>query len=116
MMKLDVVNYIDYSFFDKAKDQQWISKQYRNHYRIGGMKISLDGSPQGRTAWRTIPYLIPPHFSVKDKDYKGYPSIPKDEDVLAIYDQAFKDDIQILTHANGDAAIDQMIRTMKSIS
>ncbi len=25
------------------------SVQYQNHYRIGGVKISLDGSPQGKT-------------------------------------------------------------------
>ena len=38
----------------------WYSPDYKDHYRIGGLKLTLDGSPQGRTAWRTIPYLIPP--------------------------------------------------------
>lgn len=29
---------------------------YCNHLRIGGYKIFLDGSPQGRTAWVSRPY------------------------------------------------------------
>jgi predicted amidohydrolase YtcJ len=34
----------------------------------------------------------------------------------AIYETAFKNNWQILTHANGDAAMDQMIRTMKPLA
>ena len=110
-LKLDVVSYIDYQFVDKYMDSEWNSKTYNNHYRIGGMKITLDGSPQGRTAWRTQPYLIPPDGA--DPDYKGYPAIPNDSVVAALYKKAFKNNWQVLTHGNGDAAMDQMIRTMK---
>jgi predicted amidohydrolase YtcJ len=47
----------------------------------------------------------------------GYPAaIPNDADVAAIYETAFKNNWQILTHANGDAAMDQMIRTMKPLA
>ncbi|EAQ41976.1 amidohydrolase [Polaribacter sp. MED152] len=107
--KIDIVSYIDYSFQDLMKSK-WNKKEYENHYRIGGLKLTLDGSPQGRTAWRTKPYLLAPHNAAPN--YLGYPAIPKDEDVLAIYENAFKNNWQILTHANGDAAMDQMIRTM----
>jgi len=110
-LKLDVVSYIDYLFVDKYMESKWNSKTYDNHYRIGGMKLTLDGSPQGRTAWRTQPYLIPPD-GAKD-GYLGYPAIPNDSMVIAIYEKSFKNNWQILTHANGDAAMDQMIRTMK---
>ena len=54
-LKLDVVSYIDYLFVDKYLESEWKSTNYNNHYRIGGMKVTLDGSPQGRTAWRTTP-------------------------------------------------------------
>ncbi|MHA7863933.1 amidohydrolase [Flagellimonas marinaquae] len=111
-LKLDVVSYIDYLFVDKYLESEWKSTNYNNHYRIGGMKVTLDGSPQGRTAWRTTPYLISPDGA--SADYSGYPAIPQDSVVTAIYDKAFKNNWQILTHANGDAAIDQMIRTMKT--
>lgn len=109
-LKLDVVSYVDYLFLDKYMDTKWNSKTYDNHFRIGGVKLTLDGSPQGRTAWRTEPYLLAPHGAVPD--YSGYAAIEDDEAVTAIYSNAFKNNWQILTHANGDAAMDQMIRTM----
>ena len=113
-LKLDVVSYVDYLFVDKFMKSKWNSSNYHNHYRIGGVKLTLDGSPQGRTAWRTLPYLIPPDGA--KKGYLGYPAIPKDSSVMAIYDKAFKNNWQIHTHANGDAAMDQMIRTMKPVA
>ena len=112
-LKLDVVSYVDYLFVDKFMNSKWYSSNYDNHYRIGGVKLTLDGSPQGRTAWRKLPYLIPPDGA--KKGYLGYPAIPKDSSVMAIYEKAFKNNWQIHTHANGDAAMDQMIRTMKPV-
>lgn len=114
LIEIDVVSYIDYLFVDKYMDSKWYSPEYQNRYRIGGMKVTLDGSPQGRTAWRTQPYLLPPEGA--DKQYSGYPAIPNDEDLLDIYEKGFKNNWQILTHANGDAAMDQMIRTQKLMS
>lgn len=111
--KLDVVSYVDYQFVDKFMNTKWNSKDYYNHFRIGGMKLTLDGSPQGRTAWRTEPYLLPPDGM--PADYSGYPAIPDDDDVINIYEKAFKNNWQTLTHANGDAAMDQMIRTLKPL-
>ncbi|MDZ7613385.1 MAG: amidohydrolase family protein [Flavobacteriaceae bacterium] len=76
-------------------------------YRIAGVKVTLDGSPQGRTAWRTIPYLLPPDG--QKKGYKAYPAVPNDKDYFDAVDSAFMNDRQLLVHANGDAAIDQFI-------
>ena len=112
-LKLDVVSYVDYLFVDKYMGSKWNTNTYNNHYRIGGVKLTLDGSPQGRTAWRTLPYLLPPDGA--KEGYLGYPAIPNDSSVMAIYDKAFKNNWQIHTHANGDAAMDQMIRTMKPV-
>ncbi|MDG1509751.1 MAG: amidohydrolase [Flavobacteriaceae bacterium] len=113
-LKLDVVSYVDYLFVDKYMGSKWNTNTYNNHYRIGGVKLTLDGSPQGRTAWRTLPYLLPPDGA--KEGYLGYPAIPNDSSVMAIYDKAFKNNWQIHTHANGDAAMDQMIRSMKPIA
>lgn len=114
LLKIDVVSYVDYSVSDTLLNTKWYDSNYKNHYRIGGVKLTLDGSPQGRTAWITFPYLIPPDGA--EKGYRGYPAIPSDSDVETIYEKAFKHNWQILTHANGDAAMDQMIRTLKKIS
>lgn len=110
-LKIDVVSYIDYAFADQYMGSIWNSKNYTNHYRIGGMKITLDGSPQGRTAWRTQPYLLPPDGM--GADYAGYPAIPDDATVESIMEKGFQNNWQILVHANGDAAIDQLIRTLR---
>tara|TARA_B110000902_G_scaffold103952_1_gene122736 strand:+ start:7686 stop:9392 length:1707 start_codon:yes stop_codon:yes gene_type:complete len=113
-LKLDVVSYIDYSVADSLLRTDWYRDTYKNHYRIGGVKLTLDGSPQGRTAWRTQPYLIPPEGA--KEGYLGYPAIPSDKDVENIYESAFRNNWQIHTHANGDAAMDQMIRTLKKVT
>lgn len=111
--KLDVVSYIDYAFVDKYMNSKWNGKDYTNGYRIGGMKVTLDGSPQGRTAWRTEPYLIPPEGM--PHDYNGYPAIPNDSVLSSIFEKGFKNNWQMLAHTNGDAAIDQFIRTLKPL-
>jgi len=109
-LKLDVVSYVDYTFPQYLRSE-YSGREYKNHYRVGGYKLTLDGSPQGRTAWRTIPYLIPPEG--QNKNYKGYPAIANDDEVKAIIDSAFANNWQMLTHANGDAAIDQYIRCLR---
>jgi predicted amidohydrolase YtcJ len=109
--KIDIVSYIDYAFPQYMKSE-WYGHSYKNHYRIGGLKLTLDGSPQGRTAWRTIAYLIPPDG--QKKGYKGYPAIADDNKVKAIMDTALSNNWQLLCHANGDAAMDQYIRCMRS--
>jgi predicted amidohydrolase YtcJ len=105
-LKLDVATYVDYTVPELFRTK-WYGKTYNNHYRIAGIKLTLDGSPQGRTAWRHTPYLLPPDGQAKS--YKGYPALPNNADVLKVFDTAFSNNYQILVHANGEAAIDQML-------
>lgn len=112
-LKLDVVSYVDYMFMDTLMHTEWNNRNYTDNYRIGGVKLTLDGSPQGRTAWRTEPYLLAPEGA--EEGYKGYPAIPNDSVVEAIFEKAYKNNWQIITHANGDAAMDQMIRSLKKV-
>ena len=102
---IDVVSYIDYSDASPL-ESSWYGRDYQKGYRVGGLKLTLDGSPQGRTAWRTQPYLLPPDG--QDADYLGYGAM-SDAEANAIVDKAYANDWQILVHANGDAAIDQML-------
>lgn len=80
---------------------------YRNHLRFAGMKLFLDGSPQGKTAWLSEPYLVVPDG--EKADYRGFP-VQTEEYVLGIMRQAVENHWQINVHANGDEAIEQMIR------
>lgn len=87
------------------------SLAYENRYRVGGVKLSIDGSPQGKTAWLTEPYFIPPDG--QPADYRGYPAA--DEATIdAAIARAFANDWQILVHANGDAAIDALIAAVRA--
>jgi predicted amidohydrolase YtcJ len=108
-MYIDVNSWIDYTYPHYLRSE-WYGKEYKKHYRIGGLKLTLDGSPQGRTAWRTTPYLIPPDG--QKQGYNGYPAIPDDEDVQKIVDSAFVNNWQMKAHANGDAAVDQLFRAI----
>lgn len=102
----DIINEKDYMLKNGS------SLNYQNHFRIGGVKISLDGSPQGKTAWLTQPYFIPPEG--KPKDYRGYPAYPDTKMVQDAINLAYKNHWQFLAHANGDAAIDQYLATIET--
>jgi predicted amidohydrolase YtcJ len=71
----------------------------------------LDGSPQGKTAWLTKPYHVPPEGQAVD--YRGYEAVPDDE-AVALVNKAFSNGWQILAHCNGDAAADQFIRAIRA--
>jgi predicted amidohydrolase YtcJ len=110
LLDIDVNSYIDYA--DRsAITPEWFGKGYQDHYRIAGMKVTLDGSPQGRTAWSTMPYLIPPDG--QEQGYQGYPAIPDSAQVAALVDEAYQNGWPVHVHANGDAAIDQMLEAVR---
>jgi len=71
LVDIDFTGWMDYS--NRAAIDRDFATTYTNHYRLAGLKITLDGSPQGRTAWRTEAYLLPPDG--QEQGYKGYPAI-----------------------------------------
>ncbi len=74
---------------------------YWHRFQIGGGKIVLDGSPQGKTAWLTRPY--------EGGEECGYPAHTDGEVEQAARD-AIAGNYQLLAHCNGDAASDQYLR------
>ncbi len=80
---------------------------YTNHTRIGGYKLFLDGSPQGKTAWLSKPYHEPPEG--QGPEYNGFPIYP-DEEVIRHCKICLENDWQLNVHCNGDAACEQLIR------
>jgi predicted amidohydrolase YtcJ len=110
-LPLDVDAYPDIQMAGDFLHANWVQRAYTNRFRIAGTKLNLDGSPQGKTAWLTKPYRKPPPGA--GKDYVGYPAIPNEDDVLALVDTAFKHNWPLITHCNGDAAMDQYIRAVR---
>lgn len=79
---------------------------YTGHLKYGGVKFMLDGSPQGKTAWLSHPYHVPPEG--QDAEYRGYGQV--DDKVLADKMTAlYEKGIPVLAHANGDAASEQLV-------
>ena len=110
-LTIDVVAYTDMADADRAMASPYVSPTYRNHFRIGGVKLNLDGSPQGKTAWLSKPYYKVP--AGQKPDYLGYPTF-SDAQAFASVDKAFDNGWQILAHVSGDAAIDQYIRAVRA--
>lgn len=105
---LDVVGYVGIDTIDKYIDKFSKSKRkYNNHFKIGGVKIFLDGSPQGRTAWMRKPYH-------NETEYCGYGTM-KDEQVYNAINYAFNNNLQILAHCNGDRASEQYLEQISKL-
>lgn len=81
-------------------------QSYRGRLRIGGYKIILDGSPQGRTAWLSQPY------EGEQDGYRGYPALT-DAEAEGYIRRAVEEGAQLLAHCNGDAAAEQLIGLME---
>ena len=109
---VDIISYPDIAAIggEVLLNNRQVSAEYVNGFRIGGVKLTFDGSPQGKTAWFTEPYLEAPNG--QPPEYLGYPAFT-DEAALAWMSLAFDNDWQLLVHTNGDAAIDQLIRLLK---
>jgi len=86
-----------------------IRPNYLSGFRVAGIKISIDGSPQGRTAWMTTPYQQLPEGV--DADYVAYPTVVPEEFVAKV-SYLIKADIPLMVHTNGDAAIDLLIKAV----
>ncbi|MQP76545.1 amidohydrolase family protein [Stenotrophomonas sp. MYb238] len=110
-LKIDVVAYpdIQVALDSPAMRGPYYGPDYIDHFRIGGVKISLDGSPQGKTAWLSQPYYKAP--AGEKAEYAGYPAY-SDAQADALIGKAWGNGWQVLAHANGDAAIDQFIRAV----
>ena len=86
---------------------------YKNRLRIGGVKIVTDGSPQGRTAAFTTPYLVA--GPAGQKNWRGDLSFPQatlNEWVKRVYDGG----ATVFVHCNGDAAIDALLEAHRFAS
>ena len=77
---------------------------------FGAVKLISDGSIQGYTAYLREPYTVPPG---DDPTARGYPRYPKQELIerVAAYREA---GLQIAIHANGDAAIDDVLDALEA--
>ena len=80
--------------------------KYDQRLKISGVKITVDGSPQGRTAFFSTPYLTGGPGG--EKDWKGEPTFPQ-HIVNSMVKRVYELNVPLLVHCNGDAAIDAFL-------
>lgn len=111
---LDIAAYPTWDAYSMLKiDGYGPSKQYTNNFRIAGAKIVLDGSPQGKTAFMTQPYLNPP--AGEPATYVGYPTLTS-EFLEAKLREYLDEDTQFIVHTNGDASVDMYLAALDAVS
>ena len=107
---IDVVTYPDV-LIDRDFIKAGVSPEYDQRLRIGGAKLTIDGSPQGFTAWRDQPYYKP--VGNYPPGYSGYAAATAEQ----VFDAALwaaENDIQLITHANGERAMDLLIAAQRA--
>ena len=104
---LDVRTYAGLDTYDKM--QQLLQEFPDNkNLKCSGLKMFLDGSPQGRTAWMRTPY------ENGDGKYCGYATMT-DEMVENAFRTAAEKHTQIIAHCNGDGASEQFLRCLERV-
>jgi predicted amidohydrolase YtcJ len=83
---------------------------YRDRLKFKGIKLLLDGSPQGKTAFWGEPLLTPGPNG--EAHWRGQPVCPPEQLFEAVARLAGQG-IQLFAHCNGDAAIDLMIEACR---
>jgi len=108
LLKIDVISLPFITEIDAvfAGQPPRTEPEYRNRLRIGGVKIVMDGSPQGKTACFTTPYLT--GGPAGQTDWRGELSFPQAE-LNAMVKKVYDGGAQLFAHVNGDAAIDALL-------
>jgi len=82
-----------------------------HHFRIGGVKVDLDGGSPGRTAYLREPY----HKQLAGEDrYRGYPRFREQIKLNETIVRYYRMPVPVLIHALGDAAVDQAIAAVSA--
>ena len=108
LLYIDFVGYVNWLEFAHILEQrsEAFGAPYENRFRVAGVKVIGDGSPQGKTAFWSEPLLTP--GPAGEKDWRGEPNILP-EDLNKIVKLAYDNKVQILIHAGGDATIDMIL-------
>lgn len=107
-LKIDLIAIAGASDLDEnLADKNFKWKTYQNGFKVQGTKIIGDGSPQGKTAYFTKPYLTP--VADCESDCRGLPSVSQ-EALNEMFVKAYQRDNQLFIHNNGDASTDMIIK------
>ncbi|WP_156255081.1 amidohydrolase [Sandarakinorhabdus oryzae] len=86
--------------------------QWQGRLKLQGIKITQDGSPQGRTAYMSVPYQ---HGGPNGQENWRAQGIQPYAAFLATARAASSLGLQLFIHANGDAAMDDVINAVDTL-
>lgn len=105
-LKIDVIAYIDMISSKEVMDNNCRSyRKYKNHFRIGGYLIKVDGNLSEKKAYLSKKYR-------GEKTYKGY-SYVHDEQLSFLIKTALSEKKQVVAEVNGDEALNQFLRCLE---
>ena len=81
-------------------------QHYNGRLKLGGIKILADGSPQGKTAYFTQPYLTGGPGG--EKNWRGEP-IMQQAEMDSLVQTVYSAGMRAFIHANADAAVDMAL-------
>lgn len=84
-----------------------------NRVRLTGLKVTTDGSPQGKTAFFKDPYLT--EVPGCTDECRGYPMLT-DQQLQDLVTICYTNNIQLYVHCNGDASIDMLLETHQRVT
>ena len=104
-LPLDIRSLVAYPDLDGAIDSGLFDTTVGGH-TLQGVKLIIDGSPQGRTAFVTQEYL---HGGPGGEDH--WHGLANMDQALTdrIVETAYRHGVQVFAHVNGDAAIDRLL-------
>lgn len=110
-LEIDLIALAGYSDLNtNIADTSMHFKTYKNRFKVQGTKIVADGSPQGKTAYFTKPFLTA--VPGCHHDCRGLPSL-KQEEINQLFETAYANDNQLFIHCNGDATVDMILKAHK---
>lgn len=107
-LSLDVIALPAAAYAQKLlANPDFVWNKYVQGLKFGGVKVQVDGSPQGKTAFLTEAYLTPVPGCTSN--CRGFSNLTQ-EQLNEIVLKAYQAKVKVFAHCNGDAAADMMLK------
>lgn len=105
-LKLDIIGYVDILKYKQVMDDNCRSyRKYKNHFRLGGYYLKIDGDILNRQAFVSRP--------LKGNNLiSGYSNV-YEEHLNILIKNALEEKKQLVVETNGDAALDMFLKCFK---
>lgn len=104
---IDVMGFVDAAHRQEVLDMLGFpAGEWKGHLKVKGVKILLDGSPQGGTAWMVQPYL---------DGHNGSATVRID-DMHRYLKEASELGLEVAVHCNGDSACIALVEEAEKVA